>query len=277
MLKHNKRGLVTAVVISLIIMVVSAIIMFSLFVVWKDKTEVEIKRSICQWSALIKDKINYKVVEFIGVNYELKCEPVNIAVSKEKSKDIGKIVSNEMFKCWNTLGRGELDVISSWKWKKEVACVVCSKIEPKEEEIRMKLDELDGALKNLAVEDENKAFVNYFKTEDKGLNLNLKGNDEFVITKQKPLYVVYSFYKLRPEFNKEGISFGKKEAVGSGAVLGCAVIGGIFGSLPGAVIGGGICGAGGVASYFAFYRSDLRQGFWIASGDELINRCDALK
>src|SRR3989338_3511816 len=206
---YNKRGMAMEFLLALIIFVVVAVILFLGVDIWKESVEKSVKQGTCKWSALIKNKLTLLCFES---SYELKCNPIEVEVDKDE--DINDIVVENMYDCWKTLaftkcfpavilllktcGEGKLDIISSWSFTRDTACVVCSIVYPDKGSRDMTLKGLENAMNRPRLPDEDKSFINYFAKKDEALKFET--NENIIFNKENPLYVVYFFYKLREGF-----------------------------------------------------------------------------
>src|SRR3989344_4525551 len=274
---YNKRGMAMEFLLALIIFVVVAVILFLGVDIWKESVEKSVKQGTCKWSALIKNKLTLLGFES---SYELKCNPIEVEVDKDE--DINDIVVENMYDCWKTLGEGKLDIISSWSFTRDTACVVCSIVYPDKGSRDMTLKGLENAMNRPRLPDEDKSFINYFAKKDEALKFET--NERVAVNKENPLYVVYFFYKLREGFTEKGAE--EYALFGGSASVSTGYLAGRYGSkivsfvarktVPKLALGGGIGLAAGVLLDVA-YRSDLRQGIAVLSGKEIINGCEELK
>ena len=274
----DKKGIVMTMVLSLILALISAVVLFGVLAFWKEDAEAKVRYSICGWSAVIKDKLK---IAGKDLGYELRCTPARVEVDAEK-EDVNEIIVENMYRCWRSLGKGKLDIISSWGFfKKKVACVICAEIMPKgiadENVIEVSLEQINDAANNYELPDEDKTFVNYFVGKDENIDFRFGNGGNLNAKRSEPLYVTYSFYKLRGDaINLEGF-----EVVGAG-VLGTTVIASRSKATSfllkkvGARALGGIVGIGLIGAEVA-HRDDLRQGIMIMSGKQINGVCDELK
>jgi len=262
---YNKKGMVMPVIVALLVTVISAIILVGFTLNWGEISKKEVKQKICAWSAVIKDKTNS--FSFL-MDFELKCDTITVKVGSKE--DLSKIAVENMYDCWSNLGRGELDIISGWRWGRETVCVICSKIIPKDSKKTMKLSDFEYALNNYKIKGKDAYFVNYITGQDEYMDFNVKGKEDITITKKDPLYTVYFFYKLKK--NRADV-FGTATTIGTtaGATVGTLIAPGI-----GSLIGAGTGYILGIVTTVG-YANDLRQGITILQGEEIINSCDILR
>ena len=268
--RKGKKGIMTEIVAALIILAITALILFGVLAIWKIQLENYVRSSTCAMSAVIKDKFNlWGYGDVFG--YELKCNPVFLTVKPDA--DIHNMAIDEMYGCWKTLGRGELDIISNFYWgETDTTCVVCSSIKPSKGAKIFNMAEFEERLNNYKVAGADRTFANYFSKSAKELRFKYNGIDESEITKVNPLYIVYFFYKTNYKYNALVSSVGAVPGAVTGGVIGSFITPGL-GTVVGAGVGGMITGI--VAN--VPYKNDLKQGIAVISGEKIVNGCNALR
>ncbi len=199
--KKGKKGILTETVVALIVMAVTALILFGAVMIWKVQLENYVRRSTCAMSVVIKDKFNiWGYGDVFG--YELKCDP--ILWTFKPDVNINEKAVDEMYDCWKTLGRGELDIISNFDWgKTDTACVICSSIKPNKDKMVLDMATFEKNLNSYIPEEGDKSFANYFNKKDEYLKIDYKDVPKIEVTKGNPLYFVYFFYKEPKEASIE--------------------------------------------------------------------------
>ena len=268
--RKGKKGIMIEIVAALIILAITALILFGVLAIWKVHLENYVRSSTCAMSAVIKDKFTLWGYGD-AFSYELKCNPVFWAVKPDG--DIHNMAINEMYDCWKTLGRGELDIISNFDWgETDTACVVCSSIKPNKDKMVLDMATFEKKLNSYVPEEGDKSFANYFTKSSKALRFDHKGIESIEITKENPLYIVYFFYKANYKYNTLVSSVGVVPGAVTGGIIGSFVTPGI-GTVVGAGVGGVITGI--VAN--VPYKNDLKQGIAMISGEEIVNGCNELR
>lgn len=188
---YSKKGM-WKLIVGIIIILVSAIVLFIVTDIWASETREQVKYAMCSWSTLIKDKL-----AVLNIPYDLRCETVEVEFDPKKD-DANDIIVEHMYKCWESTGMGKRNILSTITIKKTLACITCAEILPDKafglDVIESDYGQVRNAMESYDVPEEGKLFVNYFAARVKDTNYDLISN-KIEITREKPLYVVYAFAK----------------------------------------------------------------------------------
>lgn len=236
---RKKGALTQQVLISLIILIIAAAILFFVLKIIPYKPVAE--KEACHQSVILRSK---SIMGTSPSQYlvPLNCKTQYIKISTTNENVIKKEIANAMYDCWWMLGEGKLDFFSESFWRQvgipglgtaKSACVICSVIKfdnnLKEKPINLNILEY---MEKTKIPEKNFTYLEYFTGQENAkLPTELKAE---TITTDKDYAVI--FMGIR------GGSFG--EALRN--IIGGAAIGGLIGfrlgSLKGAGIGAAILG-----------------------------------
>jgi len=181
----NKRGIETAYLIGILILIVSAAILYYVIKVM-PYTKI-VSREACRLSVVARSNKLLKGIGTVTPNelVPLNCKTEEIKIKTANPIEIEKEIANAMYDCWWQLGEGKKKFWTDSLWKQlgipklgriKSSCVICSVIKF-DERIKNKALTLDmvSYLQQAKVPDKNMTYLEYFtETENAKLPAGLE-------------------------------------------------------------------------------------------------------
>lgn len=245
MMKHkmNKKGIEVKVLISILIILLSAAIIFYFFKMLPYKETVD--KEACHQSVLLRSQkiAGLKPGQLIGI--PLNCKTQHMKVTSTNEQEIKREIANQMYDCWWMLGEGKknffgrLPTLGAYKGN----CVICSIIDF-DKNVKEKVPEikdLNQYLMNTKIPQKNKTYWQYITNTE--APIVFKDENEKGPIKTNTKYAVVYALSDRSILNSILAGF----TCGLIAAKGGAIAGGAIGSAVGTIIPVGGTVAGGAA------------------------------
>jgi len=251
--KINKKGIEMRVLIGIIIILVSAAIIFYFFKMLPYKETVD--KEACHQSVILRSQKIAGLKPGQLLKFPLNCKTQHMKITSTNEQEIKREIANQMYDCWWMLGEGKknffgrLPTLGAYKSN----CVICSIIEF-DKNVKEKVPEikdLNQYLMNTKISQKNKTYWQYITNSEAPIvfkDENEKGPIK-TNTKYAVVYALSDRSILASVLN--GIDCGLVTATG-GAIAGGAIgsiipvggtaVGGTIGAGVGFFIGAAGCG-----------------------------------
>lgn len=280
-MQQNKKGAVMSVLTAILLTVVVLAALLAILNTTTDTLDRSVKNSMCKIS------VKFRSGSIIGganvFDKELNCPTIQRTATSET---INKVIAEELKDCWNKIGSGKADIISSYSLgiaETKTACLICSQISPKDKEGKIIVDpqKLKTYLNSIEVDGKKGLLGTLTGT---GQTLDYEYNQPQEVTRAKPVTIAYFIYKSNSNPSKNnplGTPGGDLSAAPLGTIIGASagVIGAkaalLFGASGpvGLIIGVGVVGVAEVVNAVG-YKQNTYQGLLIGTGSNVAQRCD---
>ncbi len=222
----DKKGFEASVLVGLILVAIVAVVILSVFPIYKDTAVDSTNKQACKTSVLA----NAKRLEIGGTEITPGLSDINCPTQRVAVKDPEKIklvMANQMYDCWDKLGQGKIKFLNP---ESGTYCIICSRVSFEDEAKSKELSGFLGFLAESQIKDDNGnpipgldltylKFLTDYETKLGELN-EIRNNKEDIINTDSDQAIMFLYYKQQ--------LVGEPEGAGLGGIMGC-VLGGLVG------------------------------------------------